>query len=91
MFRTLCPVCTQLVEEKAAQCAADNDIFIVGCSHNRVAASVLVNGGVIIGWNIWPVIDEESFRARAVVQMALLHEFMATGLDSESFSGIVKH
>lgn len=91
MFRTLCAECAALVEAKAMECTNEKDVFILGCSHNRVAASVLVNGGMIVGWNLWPVTDEETFRDRAVIQMTLLHEFMGLGNDKGQDGGIVKH
>ena len=91
MFRTLCQECARLVEEKASQSDKERDILILGCSHNKVGVSVLVNGGLIVGWNLWPVTDEESFRDRATIQLALMHEFMNLGGDAGQSDQIVKH
>ena len=91
MFRTLCPECAKMIEEKAAQSEKEKDVLILGCSHNKVGISVLVNGGLIVGWNLWPVNDEESFRDRAVIQLALMHEFMGMANGEGTSNQITRH
>lgn len=91
MFRTLCDECARLIEQKASLSEKDRDVLILGCSHNKVGVSVLVNGGLIVGWNLWPVSDEESFRDRATIQLALMHEFMGLGSDKNDSEKPTKH
>ena len=91
MFRTVCQECARKFEERAAQSKRDRDILIYGCPHNKVGVTLLVNGGLIVGWNLWPVTDEESFRDRATIQFALMHEFMNLGGDAGQSDKIVKY
>lgn len=76
IFRTLCEKCAQEIEERAALSEQERDTLIIGCAHNKVGATVLVNGGMIVGWNMWPVNNEAEFNSRAAAQLVLLHEFM---------------
>lgn len=78
LFRTVCPECEKRAIAKAAGTEGFN-VLVVGCEHNLMAATLIVDGGLIINWSAWPAPDVESFSRGATQQAAVLQGMLTSG------------
>lgn len=71
MFRTLCLACEERAIAKAAG-TEGQQVLVVGCEHHQVAATLIVEAGLILNWTTWPAPDVEAFARGALLQASAL-------------------
>lgn len=80
LFKTFCPACEERAITKAAG-TEDVQVLVVGCEHNLVAATLIVDAGLILNWSVWPAPDVEVFARGAASQSEALQPLLS-GYDS---------
>lgn len=68
LLRAPGPACEQWAIDKAAT-TEGVQVLVVGCEHNLVGLTLVVDGGLIVNWTIWPAANVEIFARGAVQQV----------------------
>lgn len=75
IFKAPCLACEQRAIEKAAQ-TDGVQVLVVGCEHNMVGTTLIVDGGLIVNWTAWPAANLGIFARGAVQQFEAIRPLL---------------